>query len=441
MKKKYSLDYSIETPEARMQAIRDILDSLESNPSPSELEQMASYVLYAKDENGQNAVQRGELIEENKRYNSFVKKGDKNDSLDELMENPAFNENEMKPYDTKRLYLAKKTTIKRPIYNKDGTLKSIGDADIPGMQGLWDCIDHLEHTLAANKGDLPFNDDDTVIDDPYRLYQLNHMIIDIRRHQYYLKDYYKETIHFLNLKQPARQHYNFDEDAAYWIPVDQLDAKIDSFYYEGLYSRDPLDYWQRFNPDTNQWELKWVVKRQKFDWENPDHIRALIPLYSDLYMELYDEPYSWGRTLLFDFDRYIDMADLSDLRRYVLLRAIDKAKTTDILREIKEKFGISYSEPRITNILYKEIPNKIAQLARRERLLDETPTWKARRCFTCKCMYPRDSLFFNRNSRKKDHFSPNCKMCEKAKRIRRGQSAYDKRSKDEKMRQMQTGKT
>jgi hypothetical protein len=347
----------------------------------------------------------------------------------------------MKPYDTKRLYIAKKTTIKRPIYNKDGTLKSAGDSDIPGMQDLWDCIDHLEHTLAANKGEVPFNDDDTVIDDPYRLYQLNHMIIDVRRHQYYLKDYYKEPIHFLNIKQSARQHYNFDEDSAYWMPVDKLDEKINSFYYEGLYSRDPLDYLQRFNPNTNEWELKWVVKRQKFDWENPAHIRALIPLYSDLYMELYDDPYSWGRTLLFDFDRYIEMANLSEVRLYILTRAIDKAKTLDIKQELKEKFGLSYSDPRILNILSKEIPTKIAQLARRERLLSETPTWKAKCCHTCGCFYPRDPLFYNKNRARKDNFSSNCKMCEKERRIRRGQSAYDKRNKDEKMRQMQTRKT
>jgi hypothetical protein len=225
------------------------------------------------------------------------------------------------------------------------------------------------------------------------------------------------------------------------MPVDKLDEKINSFYYEGLYSRDPLDYLQRFNPNTNEWELKWVVKRQKFDWENPAHIRALIPLYSDLYMELYDDPYSWGRTLLFDFDRYIEMANLSEVRLYILTRAIDKAKTLDIKQELKEKFGLSYSDPRILNILSKEIPTKIAQLARRERLLSETPTWKAKCCHTCGCFYPRDPLFYNKNRARKDNFSSNCKMCEKERRIRRGQSAYDKRNKDEKMRQMQTRKT
>ena len=42
MKKKYSLDYSIERDIDRLAAVEQILDTLESNPTPSELEQMAS---------------------------------------------------------------------------------------------------------------------------------------------------------------------------------------------------------------------------------------------------------------------------------------------------------------------------------------------------------------------------------------------------------------
>ncbi len=49
MKKKYSLDYSIERDTDRLHAVEEILDTLETNPTPSELEQMASYILYGKD--------------------------------------------------------------------------------------------------------------------------------------------------------------------------------------------------------------------------------------------------------------------------------------------------------------------------------------------------------------------------------------------------------
>ena len=60
MKKAYSLDYSIERDSDRAAAVADILDSMDRDPNPTDLEQMASYILYGKDENGLNAVQRGE---------------------------------------------------------------------------------------------------------------------------------------------------------------------------------------------------------------------------------------------------------------------------------------------------------------------------------------------------------------------------------------------
>ena len=77
MRKKYSLDFSIVRDSDRMRAVQDILDSLPTDPSPTELEQMASYILYCKDENGQNAIQRNETIDKDKRYKSYKTKDDK----------------------------------------------------------------------------------------------------------------------------------------------------------------------------------------------------------------------------------------------------------------------------------------------------------------------------------------------------------------------------
>ena len=68
MKKKYSLDYNIERDVDRLHAVEEILDSLETKPSSLELEQMASYILYGKDEEGKNAVQRGETTDSDKRF-------------------------------------------------------------------------------------------------------------------------------------------------------------------------------------------------------------------------------------------------------------------------------------------------------------------------------------------------------------------------------------
>ena len=77
MKKKYALDFSIERDSDRCRAVQDIIDTLDTDPTATELEQMASYILYGKDENGQNAIQRNECTDKDRRYKSYKTKDDK----------------------------------------------------------------------------------------------------------------------------------------------------------------------------------------------------------------------------------------------------------------------------------------------------------------------------------------------------------------------------
>jgi hypothetical protein len=150
-------------------------------------------------------------------------------------------------------------------------------------------------------------------------------------------------------------------------------------------------------------------------------------------MQLWEHPDSWGRTLIFDLDRYCEMAQLSEVREYILTRRIDRATYSAIVEELWEKFGIKYNENHVCTILTTEIPTKIAKTARKHRLIIETPESEKKCCWTCKKMLPRDTLFFGLNASRNDGFSSNCKECEKKKRIEKGgQSEYDNRNKDTK---------
>jgi len=82
-----------------------------NDPSATELEQMASYILYGKDENGQNAIQRNECTDKNKKYKSYKTKDDKVQSLDEMMEVPGFDERILKSAYSRDLYTAPKPSI------------------------------------------------------------------------------------------------------------------------------------------------------------------------------------------------------------------------------------------------------------------------------------------------------------------------------------------
>lgn len=442
MKKKYSLDYSIERDIDRLHAVEEILDTLETNPTNSELEQMASYILYGKDEEGKNAVQRGETTDSDKRYKSFQKAADKVHSLDEILDNPLNDQQALQSLETRYIYTKKKPTIRRPKYNKEtGELIDPGDSDVPGMTELWETIDRLDRIKAINEGTIPPDEDTQIFTDSYRFYQFKHALIDIKRHQYYLKDSYKPTLHFLAITPPKAQTYDWDTDAAYWMPRAKWQERVDNALLHTI-SRNIEDYETRINPTTGEEEVKWIVRRHTFDWENPAHIRALINNYSAIYMELGEKLDSWGRTLIYDFDRYFDMVGFSPVREYILTRKIDKAPYPDIVEELQQKFGLKYNENHICTILAKEIPEKMAAAATRHRMLLTTPQSERKCCFTCKRWLPRNNYFFATNNSRKDKFASNCKECERKKRIARGgQSEYDRRNKDSALLKMPAGKT
>ena len=55
MRKSYSLDYGIERDTDRVAAVTNILNKLDTPPTAIELEQMGTYILCGKDEEGFNA--------------------------------------------------------------------------------------------------------------------------------------------------------------------------------------------------------------------------------------------------------------------------------------------------------------------------------------------------------------------------------------------------
>ena len=431
MKKKYSLNYNIERDVDRVAAIVDILDKLEKDPSPADLEQMASYILYGKDEDGYNAVQRGELTNGNTRYNSFKTKDDKLLSLDAIMESPTADQTSMQSAHVRSHYTQKKPTIAKPKYDKKtGELLDIGDADIPGMTELWDSIARYEHKIAVAEGKVPPNEGDYIYDDPYKIYQLKHTLIDLRRHQYYLKDGYKPEIHFLKVDRPQPQFMDWTCDSFYWMSLEQWHKRVDNALLHSI-SKNLADYETRQNPETGETEVKWVVREHTFDWENPVHIRALLNNYDAIYNQFYDKLNTYSRTLIFDFERYRKMANFSEVREFLIDRKIERYTYAQIQDLLLAEYGLKYNENHLCIIYAKEIPERMAATAKKWRLINTTPPDELKKCFTCGRVLPRDTLFFSRNRSRKDGFSSNCKECEKKRRIvKGGQPLYDRRSKE-----------
>lgn len=429
MKKKYSLDFAIERDTDRLRAVSDILDSLETDPTPTELEQMASYILYGKDENGKNSIQRNETIDKDKRYKSYKTKDDKVQSLDEIMEAPGFDEQQLRSAYKRDSYTMPKPMIAHPKYDKQtGEMIDPGDSDVPGMVEQWEIIDRWQRMLDIAQGKIPPAEGDTIVSDPYRIYQLKHNLIDIRKHQYYLKDSYKPTLHFQNLDHPKAQFYDWTGDSFYWLPYEKWRERVDHSYTSRI-STNLSDYETRGEGD--QLEVKWTVCEHTFDWENPKHVRALLNHYHTLYENLHDKLNTYGRTLLWDLERYVSLCGFSELRLFFIELKKMGLAYDDILDAMRAKYAAEYSPNYLVSIISTEIPNKIAKVARMLRLENETPMEERKKCIHCERMLPANPLFFSRNNSHKDGLSNTCKQCDRASRIKRGViSNGDLRKKD-----------
>lgn len=103
----------------------------------------------------------------------------------------------------------------------------------------------------------------------------------MRRHQYYLKDMFKPTIHFATMEHPKPQYFDYTCDSYYWITEEEWARKLAKTYSLRV-SHDLKDYETRTLPDGTL-QIKWVVYRHTFDWENPTHVKFLITYYDQLY--------------------------------------------------------------------------------------------------------------------------------------------------------------
>lgn len=396
---------------------------------------MATYMLCGKDAEGRNAVQRGEIyLGNNTRYNSYRRKDDRNKSLDAMLALPLADEAALKPATEKHHYKTPKPQIRRPHYNKKtGELLDPGDSDIPGMTELWERIDYFEHWIAVLEGKTPANPDDLLFDNSYRLYQLKHQLIDLRRHQYYLRDAYKPPIYMPGADHPRPQFYDWTSDAYYWIAREEWQDRVDHALTSRI-SKNIADYETR-NGGT---EVKWVVRQHTFNWEDHLHVRALMNNYEALESAAAHKIDTYAKTLLMDFERYRDMANFSPLRLYILQARQNHYTVDETATLVFEKFSVNYGAANIDKILSNEIPKQIARAALLNRLAADTPRKYWKHCCRCKELKPRNLYFFSSNATRRDGYASACKVCDKKRRIERGeQLAYDQRTKDTTLREMQ----
>ena len=166
--------------------------------------------------------------------------------------------------------------------------------------------------------------------------------------------------------------------------------------------------------------IKWVVCQHTFDWENYLHVRALLNNYYLLYDALKEKLDTYGRTLLWDFDRYVSLCGFTELRLFFIEQRKQGIVYEDILEEMRARYAIDYSPNYLVFVVSNEIPKRIAQVAKMMRMEQDTPIENKKKCIHCGKLLPKDPLFFSRNNAHKDGLSSTCKECDRVNRIKRG---------------------
>lgn len=397
MKKNYTLNMSIYSDTDRCKAVARILDGLEETPNQTDLEQMADYIICGKDENDENLLQKGLAYLNNTRYGSYKKKSEKSQSLDQMLENDIHIPTKDKPK-----YLVKHSTIDRKA-----------DAWIPGMRQLWDTIERLTKQIEEL---TPYESD---VSANYRKYKLKHQLVATRLDQYVLKDAYVPEIHFLNIAHPGFNGFNWDSDSYYWMTEEEWRRKLENSYR--FYDKDINHYETRTNAQ-GVCEVRWPVRRHAFDWENKNHVKCLIKLYSELQLQYGTKLYEWAWTLLMDLQIYSAAIVIPDHWREIYNLVLEGLPTKATISEIYRRHGYKYSINYVNTIIGSKIPERIAAYARRQRAKEE---WQGamKKCVRCQRTLPRNYLFFCRQ------IKDTCIECGERKFIEDRRKLNDKRYK------------
>jgi hypothetical protein len=157
------------------------------------------------------------------------------------------------------------------------------------------------------------------------------------------------------------------------------------------------------------------VSSNQIDLTNPLHVYNLLEMYGTLKAISYDSFESNIKYVLWELEDYVEKAKLSEVRKYILIRKIDKATNDKIRIELQEKFGSGYSDNYISTIYKQIICGKIAEAARTsqdEFRFKDLPE-KFKKCSTCGRTLLRDSRNFIKKPKSKDGLSARCKECDK----------------------------
>ena len=433
MANRLHLDFSIPGTQERKDFVDEYIQRPEFIRVPlteDELETIANYILWGKDSDGLNATQRGEI--QNKTWQR-----DDTESLDAMMESPTFNEASL------RRPTEARTRIAREVFDRDEALAQCPSHMRPVFEELFTRIDRLEmqihfYEFAHGKrkeeprASLLRKFTEEEIDsarivaaswNQYKYLKQRHLIVELRREQFTLRDSYIEKHMRHTPPEPDLDPVNLDFGAEIPVfPIGLLGEPFSNLVFKPQTELNPYTYTED-EIDTlirHYWSKKQQSRPQLFfDFGELEHVYELFGQLNELEEDLDVLPIESNLKKLLDTLRYyIALTDLTEVQAEILDLKINKVKNQDIADQINKKYGKSYTANYISTIFRQKIIPQINETAQFHALIIENMCFEEnfKKCNSCGEWLLIDAQNFVRKSRSKDGFSTKCKKCDRADR-------------------------
>lgn len=434
------LDFKLVTTEERTNFLNEYLqrpEFIKKPPTEDELETMGNYLLWGKDPTtGLNAKQAG-LVEMETKHGTWDKNGN-TESLEGLMESPTFNEASLMPLES-----IAPTKIKREVFSRKEALSKCPDYMVDTYRNLFRHIDELDlminyYELAHNRRKNPpradlvnkfTEEEQSTLQEKithwnqYKYLKKRHELVELRREQYTLRDFYQETI----LTQDTTPAYIPYDEPAIDVDIEVLPLGVKRNQGAGAYL---FGKWEEIIPANMTEEkleqisdLYWRKKnyiptgqQQYIDFRELEHVYEMFQLFFELddaaaFAELDSNLPALMETLRF----YVEQAELSEIQREILDLKLKKVKNVDIALEINKKWKKTYTPNYISTIFRQRIIPKINEAAAYHEKLVSNIFFEEefKVCTGCGKTFLRDADNFTRKARSKDGFTSRCKKCEK----------------------------
>lgn len=435
---KLNLDYTLFSSKERQEYVAKYLDEID--PTPNDLETIANYILYGKDEDGTSVVDRGE-VEIETRNKTWTRKA--HDSLDSMIEEsgltgvPLEGQYGLTSNGSGKGATKIKYTAPRSVIDRQKILNKVVDKPVLKQQfvSLWADIDRLEYittkydqlhgkrTKEIRKELIELVGKDNLFDLDQRASQLNqfdylkmrHRLVQYRQLQYHLKDSLGTAVSSLN-KPTLIGNIKLITNAlpSGLLPPNMPSPKALDPIWFGEAKRNWLSIYLQSVKPTDELPL--------LDFSNSSHISALVYALADLHEEaLTAEDIEDRERLLSIFktlDFYVNNSKLNEIQLEVVKGKLLGYTNQEIKQQIFEKTGhmyqtTDYISTIFTKICCPEIARTAAFYEDWLNILVDDGRTGFKKCRKCNRFLLKNTQDFVRKARASDGLSNSCKDCDK----------------------------